>query len=136
MPGLMFYKESQRYYPNEDLAAHVLGYVGLDNNGLAGLESTYETRISGKEGRILIQQDARAQAIAIREQKLPTAGDSLELTIDQYLQHIAERELRAGVEEDNASGGTAIIMQPNMSRSALPTGPRSTRTDHTALRGE
>jgi cell division protein FtsI (penicillin-binding protein 3) len=112
LPGLMFYKESQRYYPNEDLAAHVLGYVGLDNNGLAGLESTYEKRISGKEGRILIQQDARFEAIAIREQKLPTAGDSLELTIDQYLQHIAERELRAGVEEDNAAGGTAIIMQP------------------------
>jgi cell division protein FtsI (penicillin-binding protein 3) len=112
LPGLMYYKESQRYYPKKELAAHVLGYVGLDNNGLAGLESTYETRISGKAGRILIQQDARERAIAVREQRLPTAGDSLELTIDQYLQHIAERELRAGVEEDNAAGGTAIIMQP------------------------
>lgn len=113
LPGLMFYKESQRYYPNEELASHVLGYVGLDNNGLAGLESTYDARIRGEEGRILIQQDAREQAVAVREQRLPTAGASLELTIDQYLQHIAERELRAGVEEDNALGGTAIIMQPD-----------------------
>ena len=112
LPGVMLYKESQRYYPKKELASHVLGYVGLDNNGLAGLESTYESRIRGKEGWIKIQEDGREQAIAIREERLPTAGDGLELTIDQYLQHIAERELRAGVEEDNAIGGTAIIMQP------------------------
>jgi cell division protein FtsI (penicillin-binding protein 3) len=113
LPGVMLYKESQRYYPKKELAAHVLGYVGLDNNGLAGLESTYEKRIRGQEGRILVQEDAREQAIAIREERLPTAGEALELTIDQYLQHIVERELRAGVEEDNALGGTAIIMQPH-----------------------
>jgi cell division protein FtsI (penicillin-binding protein 3) len=112
LPGIALYKESRRYYPKKELAAHVLGYVGLDNDGLAGLESAYDARIRGREGRILVQEDARNRAVAIREERLPTAGDGLELTIDQYLQHIAERELRAGVEQDNAAGGTAIIMQP------------------------
>jgi cell division protein FtsI (penicillin-binding protein 3) len=112
LPGLLFYKESRRYYPNKELGAHVLGYVGLDNIGLAGLESAYDARIRGREGRMLVQADARQQAMYSREERPPTAGDALELTVDQYLQHIAERELRAGVDESNAAGGTAIIMQP------------------------
>lgn len=112
LPGIALYKESRRYYPKKELAAHVLGYVGLDNVGLGGLESTYDARVRGSEGKLLVQADARQRAVAIREERLPTAGDSLELTIDQYLQHIAERELRAGVEASNAAAGTAIIMQP------------------------
>jgi cell division protein FtsI (penicillin-binding protein 3) len=113
LSGVMFYKESRRYYPNMELAAHVLGYVGTDNIGLAGLESTYDARIRGREGRMLVQTDARQHVIQTREERPPTAGDDLELTIDQYLQHIAERELRAGVEEHRAAGGTAIIMSPH-----------------------
>ncbi|MBA3295650.1 MAG: penicillin-binding protein 2, partial [Acidobacteria bacterium] len=112
LPGVALYKESRRYYPKRELAAHVLGYVGLDNRGLAGLESAYDTRIRGHEGRILLQTDARQNALAVREERPATAGDSLELTIDQYLQHIAERELRAGVDEHHAAGGTVVIMQP------------------------
>jgi cell division protein FtsI (penicillin-binding protein 3) len=112
MPGVMFYKESRRFYPNMELAAHVLGYVGTDNVGLAGIESTYDARIRGREGRMLVQNDARQHTILTREERPPTAGDGIELTIDQYLQHIAERELRAGVEEHRAAGGTAIIMNP------------------------
>jgi len=112
LPGMLFYKESRRYYPKKELAAHVLGYVGLDNVGLEGLESTFDARIRGREGKILLQADARRRAMSTREERLPTAGEGLELTIDEYLQHIAERELRAGVEANNALGGTAIIMQP------------------------
>ena len=112
LPGVMFYKESRRYYPKSELAAHVLGYVGTDNKGLAGLESTYDARIRGREGRMLVQTDARQHVIQTREERPPTAGDDLELTLDQYLQHIAERELRAGIEEHRAAGGTAIIMHP------------------------
>ena len=113
LPGVAMYGESKRYYPNKFLAAHVLGYVGLDNRGLAGLESAYDSRIRGRQGRLLLQADARHAALAVREAIPPTAGDSLELTIDQYLQHIAERELRAGVDEHNAAGGTAVIMDPH-----------------------
>jgi cell division protein FtsI/penicillin-binding protein 2 len=112
LPGIIFYKESRRYYPNRELAAHVLGYVGIDNKGLAGLESAYDSRVRGQEGRILLHIDSKGRARDAREERPATAGDTLETTIDQYLQHITERELRAGVEEHNAAGGTAILMHP------------------------
>ncbi|MDQ3879951.1 MAG: transpeptidase family protein, partial [Chloroflexota bacterium] len=89
------------------------GYVGLDNNGLAGLESAYDHQIRGREGKVLIQTDARRHVLNSRVDRPATAGASLELTVDQYLQYIAERELRAGVEENRAAGGTAIIMEPH-----------------------
>jgi cell division protein FtsI (penicillin-binding protein 3) len=113
IPGLIYYKESRRYYPKKELAAPVLGYVGVDNIGLAGLESRFDNRIRGREGRILVQKDARQQSISRREERLPTAGDGLELTIDEYLQYIADRELRNGVAENAASGGTAVILEPH-----------------------
>ncbi len=112
LPGVTVYKESRRYYPKRQLGAALLGYVGTDNRGLAGVESVYDSRIRGRDGRIQLQTDGLQKAIAIREERRATAGDSLELTIDQHLQHIAERELRAGVDEHNAAGGTAIIMDP------------------------
>jgi cell division protein FtsI (penicillin-binding protein 3) len=112
LQGIAFLKESRRYYPKKELASHVLVYVGIDNVGLAGLESTYDSLVRGQDGRILIQTDARQHAIHSRVDRPATAGATLELTIDQYLQHIAERELRAGVEENRAKGGTALIMDP------------------------
>jgi cell division protein FtsI (penicillin-binding protein 3) len=84
----------------------------VDNVGLAGLESTFDTRIRGREGKMLVQIDARRHAMATRDERPPTAGEGLELTIDEYLQYIAERELRIGVAENGAAGGTAIILQP------------------------
>jgi cell division protein FtsI (penicillin-binding protein 3) len=112
LQGVAFLKESRRYYPKKELAAHVLGYVGIDNTGLAGLESTYDSTVRGRDGRLLIQTDARQHAIFSRVDRPATAGATLELTIDQYLQHIAERELRAGVEQNRAAGGSALIMDP------------------------
>jgi cell division protein FtsI (penicillin-binding protein 3) len=114
--GIVLYAESRRYYPNKSLAAHVLGFVGTDNAGLAGLESAYDSRIRGRSGRLLLQVDSRREALAVREAVMPTAGDSLELSIDQYLQRIAERELQAGVKEYNAAGGTVVIMDPHTGR--------------------
>ena len=112
LSGLTFFKESRRYYPKKDLAAHVLGYVGVDNGGLAGLESAFDARIRGREGKMLLQRDARRHAMLTREERPPTSGDGLELTIDEYLQHVADRELRIGVAENGATGGTAIILDP------------------------
>jgi cell division protein FtsI (penicillin-binding protein 3) len=113
LKGVEFIKESRRYYPKKELASHVLGYVGMDNTGLAGLESTYDAQIRGREGKIFVQTDARRHALTSRVDRPATAGAAIELTIDQYLQHIAERELRAGVEENHAAGGTALIMEPH-----------------------
>jgi cell division protein FtsI (penicillin-binding protein 3) len=112
LKGVGFIKESRRYYPKKELAAHVLGYVGLDNTGLAGLESTYDAQVRGREGKVLIQTDARRHALNSRVDRPATEGAALELSIDQHLQYIAERELRAGVEEHRAAGGSAVIMEP------------------------
>src|SRR4051794_7127249 len=112
LDGIGFMKESKRFYPNKELAAHLLGWVGIDNKGLAGLESTYDAQIRGKAGTILIHTDARRHAFA-RAERPPTAGSTIELTVDEYLQHIAERELHRGVVENVALGGSAIIMNPH-----------------------
>jgi len=113
LKGIAFLKENRRYYPKKELAAHVLGYVGTDNVGLAGLESAYDAHVRGKDGKVLVTTDARQHAVFSRVDRHATAGAALELTIDQYLQHIAERELRAGVDETRAAGGTAVVMDPH-----------------------
>jgi cell division protein FtsI (penicillin-binding protein 3) len=111
LEGIGFMKENRRFYPNKELAAHVLGYVGLDNTGLGGLEAAYDTLIKGRQGTVLIQTDARRHAFS-RIERPSTTGATLELTIDQYLQHIAERELKAGVTGAGAAGGSAVVMDP------------------------
>ena len=112
LDGIGFMKEDRRFYPKKELAAHLIGYVGLDNTGLSGLESTYDAQISGKPGTVLVQTDARRHAFS-RFERPPTTGSTVELTIDEYLQHVAERELDAGVAENKAKGGSIIIMNPH-----------------------
>ena len=112
LQGVGFLTVNRRYYPNRELAAHVLGYVGIDNQGLGGVESTYDADISGSPGQVLIQTDARRRAFS-RIERPPTAGATLELTIDKYLQHIVERELRAGVDAYNADAGAVVMLDPN-----------------------
>ena len=134
LTGIGFLKENRRYYPNWSLAAHLLGYVGIDNQGLHGIEAVYDAQIRGRSGTTLIQIDARRRAFS-RVERPPTAGATIELTIDEVLQHIAERELRAGVTENRAEGGTVIIMDPNSGRSWLSrTNPRSIRMPSPARR--
>lgn len=111
LQGIGFVNENRRFYPNKYLAANVLGYVGLDSTGLAGVESSYDMLIKGKSGTVLIQTDAKQHAFS-RIERPPTEGASLELTLDEYLQHVAERELQAGVEWAGAEGGSAIVMDP------------------------
>src|SRR3954469_4780625 len=112
LDGIGFIKESKRFYPNKELAAHLLGWVGVDNKGLSGVEHTYDPQIRGKAGTILVHTDARHKAFS-RSERPPTSGSTIELTIDENLQHIAERELHAGVLENRAAGGTVIIMNPH-----------------------
>ncbi len=111
LEGIGFIKESRRFYPNKELAASLLGYVGVDGNGLSGLEWAYDPQIAGKPGTVLIQTDARRHAFS-RFERPPTSGATVELTIDEYLQHIAERELHAGVVLNRAAGGSAIVLDP------------------------
>lgn len=87
------------------------GHVGVDNVGLAGIEQTHDARIRGREGTILVETDAHQRPFS-RIERPPTAGATLELTIDAHLQHLAERELRAAVEAERADGGTIVMMDP------------------------
>jgi cell division protein FtsI (penicillin-binding protein 3) len=106
-----FIRESRRFYPNASVAAHALGYVSLDHAGLGGIELSYDRFISGTPGTSLVQEDARHKVFSSTERP-PQAGASVELTIDRNLQFIVERELKAGIVEHRAQGGSAIVMDP------------------------
>jgi cell division protein FtsI/penicillin-binding protein 2 len=109
--GIFPESEPRRYYPNKNLAAHVLGYLGIDHDGLAGVEQSYNSKISGTPGSAMVEVDRDGNAFS-RVEKPPVQGDTLELTIDAYIQHVAERELARGVTEHRAESGTAIVMDP------------------------
>jgi cell division protein FtsI (penicillin-binding protein 3) len=110
--GITLVGETRRYYPKLELASHLLGYVGADNQGLGGLESRLDEIIRGREGRVLVQTDARNHQMSARVEQPATAGATVELTIDLSLQYIAERELKAGVQANRAEGGMAVVMDP------------------------
>jgi cell division protein FtsI/penicillin-binding protein 2 len=111
--GIQLEDESLRSYPMGDLASHVLGFVGTDNTGLGGLEGTYNRLIAGQPGKMLVEWDAKHHWIQSNVEREPVQGATLELTIDAPLQHIAERELAAGIEANKAAGGAAIVMDPH-----------------------
>jgi len=111
LDGVGFLPEERRRYPAGELASHLVGYVGLDNNGLAGIEAKYDTLILGSEGKVLAQNDLFGRTYN-RVDRPPTVGASLELTIDRYVQHVAERELRAGVRAVGAVAGSVVVMDP------------------------
>ncbi len=108
-----FLKESRRYYPNRSLAASLLGYVDARNVGVGGLEYVHNTVVSGQPGSLIVQYDAQRRVIQTRVKDQPTAGASLELTIDSQLQFIAEQELQAAIEEHGAEGGSVVMMDPH-----------------------
>ena len=111
LQGVGFLQVNRRYYPNRELAAHLLGYVGIDNQGLSGVESTYDEDIRGTPGQVMIQIDNKQNAFS-RVERSPTPGATVELTIDKYLQHIVERELKAGIQAYDADAGTVVMLDP------------------------
>ena len=106
--GVYFQKESKRYYPKNDLAAQVLGYVGMDDAGLSGIEREYEGQLHGRPGQMLISVDARKQWFGSVE-KQPEPGENVVLTIDEKIQYIAERELEVAMEQTKAIAGTVVV---------------------------
>jgi cell division protein FtsI (penicillin-binding protein 3) len=104
-------RETRRYYPHRELAAHVLGHVGDENTGRAGIEEQYDGLIGGQKGQAFLQIDGNGRPFS-RLEEPPTPGASLILTIDEQVQHIAERELAEGVRVSGAERGSAIVMDP------------------------
>ncbi|MCR4337509.1 MAG: penicillin-binding protein 2 [Candidatus Omnitrophica bacterium] len=111
--GLDFVKESKRYYPNQSLAAHVVGFAGLDNQGLEGLELLYDKFLKGEPGWSQILRDARQRDLLIEKDFMaPKDGFDLVLTIDETIQYIAEKALEKAFDKHNARSATIIVMDP------------------------
>ncbi|HUP22483.1 MAG TPA: penicillin-binding protein 2, partial [Thermoanaerobaculia bacterium] len=110
--GVGLLEESRRIYPRGEVAAHVLGFVGTDNHGLAGLESTWDREIAGETVRRQVLRDAR-RTLVVAPAALDAAaraGADLHLTLDATLQYLAEKELRAAVERFDAPGGVIVLL--------------------------
>ena len=112
LKGIYTMKENERFYPNRDLAAHVLGFVNLDEKGISGLEFQLDKQVRGEGDRILVMADAR-QRWFDGEQAKRDEGANVVLTLDTKIQYIAERELQAAIARTHASAGTVIIQNPN-----------------------
>ena len=109
--GVYFQKESKRFYPKRELAAQVLGFVGLDDEGLGGIEKKYDQSMSGKPGRMLVSVDARQRSLG-RVEKQPESGSSVVLTLDEKLQYIAETELEKAIQQTRSDAGTVVVQNP------------------------
>ncbi len=111
LKGVYFQKEFKRFYPNSQLAAQVLGYVGTDDNGLGGMESSFNRELHGVPGRMLTALDARRHVLGSQERD-PEPGENLVLTIDENIQYIAERALDAALARTHAANGTVVVQDP------------------------
>ena len=108
MKGIYFQKEFQRFYPDNQIAAQMLGYVGLDDNGLGGVEGKFDTKLHGTPGRVYTAMDARRRVLGSVAQE-PEPGQNLELTIDENIQFMAERALDHNMEKTHADNGTVVV---------------------------
>lgn len=111
LKGIYFQKETKRFYPKRELAAQVLGYVGIDDEGLGGIEKKFDDQLRGKPGKMFVSVDARQKSLG-RVERAPEPGNNLVLTIDEKLQYIAERELDRSIAETRAQAGTVIVQNP------------------------
>lgn len=118
LSGIGFVKESKRFYPNFEMASHVLGFTGLDPEGLEGIEKRYDSTIQGTTGYMLTERDALGRDVAMRNAVVRDAspGKSLFLTLDKNIQYLAEKELAAAVKGSGAKGGIVIVAEPATGR--------------------
>lgn len=111
LDGVGFLTEHRRYYPKRELAAHVLGWAGLDNTGMSGIEYAHEKEIAGRAAKVVVHTDARRRPVGHTERP-STEGHTVVLTLDERIQHIAERELERAVEQTRSIAGSVIVVEP------------------------
>ena len=112
LQGIHFQKEPKRFYPDRDLAAQVLGSVGMEDSGQSGIEHEFDEQLRGRPGKMFISVDARKQWFADVETQ-PDPGENLVLTIDKNIQYIAEKELDQAITDTHAIAGTVIVENPH-----------------------
>jgi cell division protein FtsI (penicillin-binding protein 3) len=108
MKGIYFQKEFERVYPDNQIAAQVLGYVGADDDGLGGLEEKFEPELHGEPGRVFTAMDARRHWLGSTERQ-PEPGENLVLTIDENIQFMAEQALDGVMQRTQAANGTIVV---------------------------
>jgi cell division protein FtsI (penicillin-binding protein 3) len=129
LKGVYFQKEFKRFYPNNDLAAQVLGYVGSDDTGLGGLEQEFDDEMHGTPGHMLTAVDARRHVMGSVENE-PLPGDNLVLSIDANIQYMAERALDEQMAKVKAAHGTVVVQDPHTGQIlALAISPRFNPND-------
>ncbi|HUZ94964.1 MAG TPA: penicillin-binding transpeptidase domain-containing protein [Edaphobacter sp.] len=129
LKGVYFQKEFKRFYPNNDLAAQVLGYVGTDDEGLGGLELEFDDDMHGTPGHMLTALDAKRHVLGSEESQ-PLPGENLVLTIDANIQYMAERALDAQMAKVKALHGTVVVQDPHTGQIlALAISPRFNPND-------
>jgi cell division protein FtsI (penicillin-binding protein 3) len=113
LPGVVFKSEHKRYYPNKFLAAQILGFVDMDNKGLAGIELTYDEVLKGYQDSIKVRRDALGNSFEAEKAIVPDYnGNNLILTIDAMIQYSAEKALASAVTEFGAQSGMVLVMSP------------------------
>ena len=113
LTGIGFVAESKRFYPNMEIAAHVIGFTGRDPNGLEGIELKYDSTILGNTGYIITERDALGRNIETVNTAIKNSspGKNIILTLDKTIQFLAEKELAKAVTENRAKGGMALVME-------------------------
>jgi cell division protein FtsI (penicillin-binding protein 3) len=113
LPGFGFYPEERRSYPQRTIASQVLGYVGIDGDGLAGLELKFDEQLAGRPGRETIVKDPTGRVIDVENEGREVPGKDLHLTLDHSIQANAEEVLRATVKKWQAKSATAVVLDPH-----------------------
>jgi len=115
LPGIYFLEDHRRSYPRGTIAANVIGYSGLDGEGLGGIEHSLDSYVRGRAGRVTLLRDARRGVYLVGGEgaNRPVDGNHVVLTIDAVIQFIAERALSRAVAHYGAAGGSAIVVDPN-----------------------
>lgn len=113
--GVGVSKEYKREYPKGQLAAHVLGFAGIDNEGLAGAEQSFNDRLSGKAGKLVVEYDNNGNSLpqSIRESVPATPGQNIHLTIDSTIQYVVEREIQLAQEKFDPEAISCVVMDVN-----------------------
>ena len=114
LPGIYFLEEPKRFYPKGSMLSHVLGFVGIDSNGLEGLELNFDSYLKGTSGKRVTGRDRKGREIITMrdEELLPVEGYNVVLTIDEVIQHLAERELEKVCQKFEPAGAMIVVMNP------------------------
>jgi cell division protein FtsI (penicillin-binding protein 3) len=143
LPGFGFYAEERRSYPQRSVAAQVLGYVGIDGDGLAGLELEFDRALAGKPGHETVVKDPSGRVIDVQNERPEVPGKDLHLTLDHSIQANAEEVLRSTVRKWGAKSASALVLdprtgsiiamavQPGYDANRYPTAPRDLQRNRT-----